>query len=160
MNKVEVKDLDEALKKVDTIEQEELQSLLDGYAKKQEPLITYILSTCESFDNAQNIGSLALYYYAVFYESFINADAEPKSLDSEDMNDFLGTYMPIIEQKDADAMSQQMLDLIQQDVLFSFLVNEILHEDEDGNKMQDDEQQQIYILGTIMIGMLNKGANS
>lgn len=160
MNKVEVKDLDQAIKKIDSIDENELQSLLDGYAEKQKPLITYILATCENFDNSQNVASLALYYYAIFYESFINADAEPEKLTEDKMKGFLDVYMPIIEEKDADKMSEQMLKLIEQDVLFSFLVNEILHEDEQGNKMGDDEQQQVYILGTIMIGMLNKGVNT
>lgn len=160
MNKVEVDNLDKALQKIDTIEESELQTLLDGYAEKQKPLVTYILATCESFENSQNIASLALYYYAVFYESFVNAEATPKAVTDEDMKNFLDQYMPIIENPDAEAMSDKMLELIQQDVLFSFLINEIVHEDDNGVKMGDDEQQQIYILGTIMIGMLNQGANA
>lgn len=154
---VEVKHISEAVEKIDLIEEDDLQTLLNDYTSTQKALINYILMTCESFSDNE-IASLAMYYYAVFYESFLNSGGQMNTLGEKEVEDFLDSYLPILELEDAEKMSADMLKLIEQEVLFGFLINEIMAEDEEGGSMDDAERQKMYILGTLMIGLLNKAA--
>lgn len=155
MSQVTLGHIEEAIKKVDTLDEAGLDKLTDEHAKQQPVLLGYIMSAADEYKN-EELESLLVYYFTVIMDAFNQAGSMPKPVTEEMIDDFEEPYFQVLDQyfdSEDDALLEEFSD---QPDLVRFMALEISLQDEDGSTLDDETATQLFIVTLALISLLSR----
>lgn len=158
MEYINAEHINQAIEKVEGMEDEALSKLIETFTLEQTPLIGYSLQAAMEFEN-EELNDLVMYYFAVIYQTFKNAGYKLPTIDDELIDAFQEPFHSALDLIHSTEDYSEISSLINQPVLENWMVDEIGGEDAEGNVLGDETQIQLYLVAMTMIGLLNKVAN-
>ncbi len=154
MAQISIENLEGAINKIDSLEGDALEKLIETYTLSQEDLVNYILQAGLEYEN-ENLNSFSIYYFAIAMEAFIQSGDTPRHITEDDIEDFQEPFLLCLDAIYKDEDYTPMHDLIQQNNLLQFILNDIEAEDEDGVSLDEETKTQLFIVCSSMIGLIN-----
>lgn len=155
MSQITIKNIKDAVIKIDQLDDDSLERLSETYVLQQEVLIGYIMSSAIEYENDQLL-DLLIYYYNIFSEAINKQGIEQGKVSEEEIDGFQEEYIAVLD----EYMDTDDADLIgtfcNQPNMVSFLVSEIDMEDENGESLDEDTSTYLFIVGIAMIALLNR----
>ena len=153
MAQVSVKSIEESINKIDGLEDEALDKLIETFTLEQEELVNYILQAGIEYNN-EELNVYAIYYFAVIYQAFISDQQHPKVVTEQMIDDFQEPFHLALDAIYKDEDFVPLHELICQTHLMQFLTNEIEAEDDEGESLDETTQSQLFIVISSLIGLL------
>lgn len=157
MSQVSIKSIEAAIQKIDGMEEEALDKLIETFTLKQENLVNYLLQAGLEYEN-EDLNMFAIYYFAIVYEAFHQEGLTLKEITEDDIDAFQDPFVLALDTIYKDEDYNAMQDLIEQHHLSQFMMNEIEAVDEDGEALDDETKTQLFIVSSGMIGLMNGAA--
>jgi hypothetical protein len=154
IQQISIDSIEKALKKVDGLDEAALDKLIETYTIQQQDMVDYILQAGMEYEN-EDLNVFAIYYFAVFMESFSQHGLKVKGLTQEDIEAFHEPYLLALDAVHSNEDYEPMEDLIQQQNLQQFIIEEVESPDSDGVLLDDQTQTQLFIVTMSIIGLLN-----
>ena len=158
MEYISAEHINEAIKKIEGMDDEALSRLIETFALEQNSLVGYSLQAAIEFDN-EELNDLIMYYFAIIYQTFTNAGHKISEVQDELIDAFQEPFHQALDLIHQTEDYSEISALINQPVLEQWMVDEIGSEDSDGNVLGDETQIQLYLVSMTIIGLLNKSAN-
>jgi len=155
MSQVTLGHIEEAIKKVDTLDESALDTLSETQSTAQPVLLGYVMSASEEYQN-EELESLLVYYYTVILEAFNQAGLTPKTVTEEQIDGFEEAYFAVLDQYFETEDEELLEDFSDQADLVRFMALEISIEDEDGATLDDETATQLFIVSLAMISLLSR----
>ena len=159
MPQITVENIEKALRKIDGLEEEGLDRLIETYTLQQQPLVDYILQAGMEYMN-EDLNVYSIYYFAVMCEAIFQQGLSLESLTEEDIEDFQEPFLMALDAIHTNEDYEPMQDLINQPNMQQFMIDEIESPDSEGVVLDEDTQTQLFIVTTSMIGLLNQAIKS
>jgi len=154
MSQVSIKSIEAAIDKIDGLSDEALDRKIETFTLKQQELVNYVLQAGVEYNN-EDLNMFSIYYFAIIYEAFDIEGLQLKQISDDDIEAFQDPFVLALDAIYKDEDYTPMQDLIQQHHLTQFMMNEIEAVDEDGDKLSDETQTQLFIVTSGMIGLMN-----
>lgn len=154
MSQVSIKSIEAAIDKIDGLSDEALDRKIETFTLKQQDLVNYVLQAGVEYNN-EDLNMFSIYYFAIIYEAFDIEGLQLKQISDDDIEAFQDPFVLALDAIYKDEDYTPMQDLIQQHHLTQFMMNEIEAVDEDGDKLSDETQTQLFIVTSGMIGLMN-----
>ena len=155
MTQIKVKSIEEAVLKIDKLDEDRLEKLSETHVLAQETFVGYILSSAIEYKN-DDLLDLLIYYFNIFAEAAVIQGVKLKKITAEDIEDFQEEYVQTLDEYMETEDNDLIASLCNQPNLLSFLLSEISMEDEDGEKLEDETGTYLFIVGVAMIALLNR----
>ena len=154
MTQIKVENIEKAIEKIDTLEADALDKLIETFTLKQENLVDYVLQAGLEYEN-DSLNSYSIYYFAIAMESFLESGVKMKLIDEDDIENFQEPFLLCLDAIHEDEDYSPMHELIQQNSLIQFILNDIEAEDEEGVSLDEDTKTQLFIVCSSMLGLMN-----
>jgi DNA-binding ferritin-like protein (Dps family) len=155
MTQIKVKSIEEAVLKIDKLDEDSLEKLSEAYVLAQETFVGYILSSAIEYKN-DDLLDLLIYYYNIFAEAAVIQGVKLKKITDDDIEEFQEEYVQTLDEYMETEDNDLIASLCNQPNLLSFLLSEISMEDENGEKLEDETGTYLFIVGVAMIALLNR----
>lgn len=155
MAQIKVKSIEEAVLKIDKLDEDSLEKLSETHVLAQETFVGYILSSAIEYKN-DNLLDLLIYYFNIFAEATVIQGVKLKKITDDDIEEFQEEYVQTLDEYMETEDNDLIASLCNQPNLLSFLLSEISMEDEDGEKLEDETGTYLFIVGVAMIALLNR----
>lgn len=155
MTQIKVKSIEEAVLKIDKLDEDSLEKLSEAHVLAQETFVGYILSSAIEYKN-DDLLDLLIYYFNIFAEAAVIQGVELKKITDEDIEEFQEEYVQTLDEYMETEDNDLIASLCNQPNLLSFLLSEISMEDEEGEKLEDETGTYLFIVGVAMIALLNR----
>ena len=106
MAHVSIGHVENAIKKVDGLDENALDRLSEAQTTAQPVLLGYVMSAPHEYENP-NLENLLIYYYTVILEAFAQAGLHPKTITDEMIDAFEEPYFQVLDEyfeKEDEAM--------------------------------------------------------
>lgn len=158
MEYISAEHINEAIKKVEGMDDEALSRLIETFALEQNSLVGYSLQAAIEFHNDE-LNDLIMYYFAIIYQAFKNAGHNIPEVSDELIDAFQEPFHQALDLIHQTEDYSEISALINQPVIEQWMVDEIGSEDSEGNVLGEETQIQLYLVSMTIIGLLNKKAN-
>lgn len=155
MTQIKVKSIEEAVLKIDKLDEDSLEKLSETHVLAQETFVGYILSSAIEYKN-DDLLDLLIYYFNIFAEATVIQGVKLKKITDEDIEEFQEEYVQTLDEYMETEDNDLIASLCNQPNLLSFLLSEISMEDEEGEKLEDETGTYLFIVGVAMIALLNR----
>ena len=155
MTQIKVKSIEEAVLKIDKLDEDSLEKLSETHVLAQETFVGYILSSAIEYKN-DDLLDLLIYYFNIFSEAAVIQGVKLKKITDEDIEEFQEEYVQTLDEYMETEDNDLIASLCNQPNLLSFLLSEISMEDEEGEKLEDETGTYLFIVGVAMIALLNR----
>lgn len=155
MAQVSIGHVEDAIKKVDGLDEKALEKLSDSQTVAQPVLLGYIMSAAEEYKNDE-LESLLVYYFTVVLEAFALAGLHPKTVTEEQIDEFEEPYFALLDAYFENEDDDSLEEFTDQPDLVRFMAMEIGIEDEDGTSLEDETATQLFIVMLAMIALLSR----
>lgn len=155
MTQIKVKSIEEAVLKIDKLDEDSLEKLSETHVLAQETFVGYILSSAIEYKN-DDLLDLLIYYFNIFSEAAVLQGVKLKKITDDDIEDFQEEYVQTLDEYMETEDNDLIASLCNQPNLLSFLLSEISMEDEEGEKLEDETGTYLFIVGVAMIALLNR----
>jgi len=155
MTQIKVKSIEEAVLKIDKLDEDSLEKLSETHVLAQETFVGYILSSAIEYKN-DDLLDLLIYYFNIFSEAAVIQGVKLKKITDDDIEDFQEEYVQTLDEYMETEDNDLIASLCNQPNLLSFLLSEISMEDEEGEKLEDETGTYLFIVGVAMIALLNR----
>ena len=155
MTQIKVKSIEEAVLKIDKLDEDSLEKLSEAHVLAQETFVGYILSSAIEYKN-DDLLDLLIYYFNIFAEAAVIQGVKLKKITDDDIEEFQEEYVQTLDEYMETEDNDLIASLCNQPNLLSFLLSEISMEDEDGEKLEDETGTYLFIVGVAMIALLNR----
>lgn len=155
MTQIKVKSIEEAVLKIDKLDENSLEKLSETHVLAQETFVGYILSSAIEYKN-DDLLDLLIYYFNIFSEAAVIQGVKLKKITDEDIEEFQEEYVQTLDEYMETEDNDLIASLCNQPNLLSFLLSEISMEDEEGEKLEDETGTYLFIVGVAMIALLNR----
>ncbi len=155
MKHISLASIEKAIKKVDNLDDDALESLSEIYATAQPTLLGYVMSAAIEYQN-DKLEGLLIYYYCLIGECFGQEGVTLKNISEDDIDAFEEPYFDMLDayfENDDDEILETFCD---QPELAQFMAMEISTEDEDGTSLDDETATQLFIVTLAMITLMNR----
>jgi DNA-binding ferritin-like protein (Dps family) len=152
---IKVKSIEEAVLKIDKLDEDSLEKLSETHVLAQETFVGYILSSAIEYKN-DDLLDLLIYYFNIFAEAAVIQGVKLKNITDDDIEDFQEEYVQTLDEYMETEDNDLIASLCNQPNLLSFLLSEISMEDEEGEKLEDETGTYLFIVGVAMIALLNR----
>lgn len=155
MKHISLASIEKAIKKVDNLDDDALESLSEIYATSQPTLLGYVMSAAIEYQN-DKLEGLLIYYYCLIGECFAQEGVTLKNISEDDIDAFEEPYFDMLDayfENDDDEILETFCD---QPELAQFMAMEISTEDEDGTSLDDETATQLFIVTLAMITLMNR----
>ncbi|MCB9225257.1 MAG: hypothetical protein R2780_02780 [Crocinitomicaceae bacterium] len=159
MPQITVENIEKALRKIDGLEEEALDKLIETYTLQQQPLVDYILQAGMEYQN-EDLNVYAIYYFAVMCEAIYQQGLSLNGITEDDIEAFQEPFLMALEAIHDNEDYEPMEDLIKQHNMQQFMIEEVESPDSDGVMLDEETQTQLFIVTTSMIGLLNQAIKS
>lgn len=159
MAQVSIGHVENAIKKVDSLDENALDRLSEAQTTAQPVLLGYVMSAPHEYENP-NLENLLIYYYTVILEAFAQAGLHPKTITDEMIDKFEEPYFQVLDEyfeKEDEAILEDFCD---QPDLVKFMAMEIGMEDADGVTLDDETATQLFIVVLAMISLLSRSLDA
>ena len=152
---ITVKSIEEAVLKIDKLDEDSLEKLSEAHVLAQETFVGYILSSAIEYKNDELL-ELLMYYYNIFAEAFVIQGVKLEKITDDHIENFQEEYVQTLDEYMETEDNDLISSLCNQPNMVSFLLSEIDMEDENGEKLEDDTATYLFIVGIAMIALLNR----
>lgn len=159
MPQISIENIEKALKKVDSLEEEALDKLIETYTLSQQPLVDYILQAGIEYEN-EDLNVYSIYYFTVMCEAIFQQGLTLKSISEDEIEEFHEPFLMALDEIHSNEDYEPMQDLINQPHMQQFMIEEIESPDSEGIILDEETQTHLYIVSTSMIGLLNQAIKS
>ncbi len=162
MKHIQLNDIEAALSIVDQANDDQLETGIDSFSKKQPALLDYVLAAPTEYEN-ENLEGYLLYYFWVINESFQQAGLTPVEITEEMIEAFQPEFSTMLDayfEQDDEESEQMLEDFCDQPELTRFMAMEVSTDDEDGTSMDDETATQLFIVTAAMITLLNRASQA
>ena len=154
MSQVSNENIEAAIKKIDGLGEDALDKKIETFTLQQQNLVDYLLQAGLEYEN-EELNMFSIYYFAIVMEAFNEAKISLKEISEDAIDDFQDPFVLALDAIYKDEDYSHMQDLIQQNDLMQFMMNEIEAVDEDGEALTEETKTQLFIVSSGMIGLLN-----
>lgn len=158
MEYIKAENINQAIEKIEGMDDEALSRLIETFTMEQNSLVGYSLQAAIEFENDE-LNDLIMYYFAVIYQAFKNADYKMLEVNDEMIDAFQEPFHQALDLIHTTEDYSEISSLINQPVLENWMVDEIGASDAEGNVLGEETQIQLYLVSMTIIGLLNKSAN-
>lgn len=156
---ITVKSIEQAVLKIDDLNEDSLEKLSEAHVLAQETFVGYILSSAIEYKNDELL-ELLMYYYNIFAEAFAIQGVQLEKITDDHIEEFQDEYVQTLDEYMETEDNDLIASLCNQPNMVSFLLSEIDMEDENGQKLEDDTATYLFIVGIAMIALLNRAIKS
>jgi hypothetical protein len=159
MKHVSLKSIEEAIKKVDNLDDDSLEKLSETYALAQETLLGYVMSAALEYENEQLEG-LLIYYYCLISECFAQEGIHVRPVTEDDIDGFETPYFEMLDHYFENDDEEVLESFCDQPDLTQFMALEISTEDTDGTSLDDETATQLFIVTIAMITLMGRASTA
>ncbi len=155
MKHVTFSSIEKAIKKVDHLNDEELEVLSEKFALAQPTLLGYAMTAPEEYQN-EELEGLLIYYFCLISEAFEQQGLEMNAISEEEIDAFEEPFFEMLDAYFENDDAELLEDFCDQPELSQFMAMEISTEDEDGSSLSDETATQLFIVSLAMITLMNR----
>lgn len=155
MKHIRVNSIENAIQKVDNLDEDGLEKLAETYALAQQTLLGYIMSAAVEYENEQLEG-LLIYYYCLISEIFTQEKVQLRQITEDDIEAFEEPFFEVLDEYFERDDEDVLFDFTEQEDLIRFMMMEVSTEDEDGTTLDDETATQLFIVATAMITLMSR----
>lgn len=155
MTQIKVKSIEDAVNKIDGLDDDALEKLSETHVLSQTVLVGYIMSSAIEYENEQ-LMDLLIYYFNIFSEAVALQGAQLETVTEETIEEFQEEYVSVLDEYMETEDTELIDSFCNQPNLVSFLLSEIDMEDETGQKLDDDTATYLFIVGVALIALMNR----
>lgn len=155
MKHIRVNSIENAIQKVDNLDEDGLEKLAETYALAQQTLLGYIMSAAVEYENEQLEG-LLIYYYCLISEIFTQEKVQLRQITEDDIEAFEEPFFEVLDEYFERDDEDVLFDFTEQEELIRFMMMEVSTEDEDGTTLDDETATQLFIVATAMITLMSR----
>jgi len=155
MKHVTLASIENAIKKVDNLDDDALEKLSETYALAQPVLLGYVMSAADEYEN-ESLEGLLIYYFCLLSECFNQESVICKTISEEDIEAFEEPFFEMLDAYFESDTEDVMEEFCDQPHLTQFMGMEVSTPDEDGTQLEEETATQLFIVATAMIGLMNK----
>lgn len=159
MSTISIKSIEKAVEKIDSLDDEALEKLIETFALSQEELLNYIMMAGVEYGN-EDLNAFSIYYFAIVMEAFNQEGVKLRTVTEEEVDEFQEPFVAALDAIHDSENYGPIEELVEQLNLLQFMVNEIEAEDEDGDSFDEETKTQLFIVSTSMIGLMNQAITS
>ena len=157
MNTVNFAHIEQAIDKIDAMDDAALDRLNETQAIAQPTLISYVMSAVDEYDN-EKLESLLVFYFTVLHESFVLAGNNPKTVTEEDIDAFEEEYFEVLDAYFNSEDETLLEEFTDQPELVKFMAMEIGAEEENDEMMDDETATQVFIVTMALTSLLSRAS--
>jgi hypothetical protein len=150
-----VKSIEEAVLKLDGLDEDSLEKLSEAHVLSQETFVGYILSSAIEYKNDELL-ELLIYYFNIYIEAFIIQGIELEKITDDHIEEFQEEYVQTLDEYMETEDNDLISSLCNQPNMVSFILSEIDMEDENGQQLEEDTATYLFIVGIAMIALMNR----
>ena len=154
MSQISIESIEAAIKKIDGLSEDAQDKKIETLTLRQQQLVNYLLQAGMEYEN-DDLNMFSIYYFAIIAEAFETQGVQLKEITEDDIDNFQDPFLLALDAIYRDEDYTPMQELIQQNHLTQFMMNEIEAVDEDGEALTDETKTQLFIVSSGMIGLLN-----
>lgn len=154
MKQVSIKSIEDAVTKIDGLDEDALEKLSETYFNQQQEFLGYIFSSVIEYENEQ-LMDLLMYYFNIFSDAFAQEGLTLNKISDEQIDAFQEDYTSTLDEYMESEDMEIIEEFVNQPHLLSFLVSEVNMKDENGEELDDETATYLFIVGIAMIGLLN-----
>jgi len=155
MKHVTLASIENAIKKVDNLDDDALEKLSETYALAQPVLLGYVMSAADEYENEQLEG-LLIYYFCLLSECFNQESIICTSVTEEDIEAFEEPFFEMLDTYFESDNEDSIEEFCDQPHLTQFMGMEVSTPDEDGTELEEETATQLFIVTTAFIGLMNR----
>ena len=155
MTQITVKSIEQAVKKIDDLDDDGLERISETYVLHQEALVGYIMSSAVEYENDQ-LMDLLIYYFTIFMEAHNQQGVQLNKVTDDFIETFQEEYISVLDEYMESEDTELIDSFCNQPNLLSFLLSELEMEDEDGEKLDDDTATYLFIVGVALIALMDR----
>jgi DNA-binding ferritin-like protein (Dps family) len=155
---ISIETLKKAVEKIDSLDDEGLEKLSETYVLQQSQLVGYIMSSVIEFEN-ETLLELLLYYYNIFMDACAIEGATIKEVTEDDIDAYHDEFTEMLDEYSEKEDMEVIEDFVNQPIMLSFLANEMQVEDENGETLDEDTANMLFMVGISMIGLIDRSMN-
>lgn len=155
MPQISPENIDAAIDKIDNLNEDALDKLIETFTLSQDELVNYILQAGFEYENDE-LNMYSMYYFAIIYESFLQQNLNPATISDQIIEDFQEPFHLALDAIHSEEDHVPLQELLNQPHLIEFMINEIEAEDEDGDTLDEETKTQLFIVSSSIIGLLNQ----
>lgn len=159
MKHVSLASIENAIKKVDNLDDDALEKLSETYALAQPILLGYVMSAADEYENEQLEG-LLIYYFCLISECFSQESVIIAQVTEEDIDAYEEPFFEMLDVYFESDSEDSLDEFCDQPNLTQFIAMEVSTPDEDGTKLEDDTATQLFIVTTAMIGLMGRSISA
>ncbi len=146
--------IEKSIEKIDGMGEDALDKLIETFALQQETLLNYVMQAGVEYEN-EDLNAFSIYYFAIVVEAFNQAQIKVKAVNEKTIENFQEGFVYALEEINKKEDYTSLNELVNQNPLMQFMVNEIEAVDEDGETLDEETKTQLFIVSAGMIGLLN-----
>ena len=146
--------ISQAIDKIDGMSEDALDKLIETFALQQETLLNYVMQAGVEYEN-EELNSFSIYYFAIIMESFLQEKITIGEVNDKTIENFQDPFVYALGDINKEEDYTALHELVGQNNLIQFMVNEIEAVDEDGESLDDETKTQLFIVTAGIIGLLN-----
>lgn len=155
MRHVSLQSIENAIKKIDNLDDDGLERISETVALAQETLLGYAMSAAIEYNNPKLEG-LLIYYFCLLNECFVQEGLRLRAVNEADIDEFEDPYFELLDtyfDTDNDDLLEEFCD---QPNLTQFMAIEVSTEDDDGTSLDDETATQLFIVSLAIITLLGR----
>lgn len=157
MKNVSVKSIENAILKVDNLDDDGLEKIADYYAKAQPVLLGYAGQAAIEYDNP-DLEGLLVYYFCLIAESFTQENITPKQVTEDMIDEFEEPFFEVLDTFFNSDSTEALEEFSGQPDLIQFMMMEISEPDTDGTELDDETATQLFVVTSAIISLLSKAS--
>lgn len=147
--------IENALDKIDNLDDAALEQLSETYTLAQSELVGYLLQAADEYEN-EELTSYIIYYFCIVSEAIAQAGLKPVHITDDMIDEFHESYMEVLEEYTSEEDPAILDTYVNQPNLIAFFAEELDGEDEDGETLDVEFASQLFIVLAAMAGLYNK----
>ncbi len=155
---ISVESLLKAVDKVDGLDQESLEQMSETYVLQQSQMVGYIMSSTIEFEN-EALLEMLIYYYNIFMEACTIEGATSVTITEDEIDAYHNEFTEVLDEYTQKEEMEVIEDFVNQPIMLSFLANEVQIEDENGETLDEDTANLLFLVGASMIGLIDRSIN-
>lgn len=152
---ISIETLKKAVEKIDSLDEEAVEKISETYVLQQSQLVGYIMSSVIEFENEMLL-ELLIYYYNIFMEATSIEGLKVKQVTEDDIDVYHEEFTEMLDEYSEKEDMEVIEDFINQPIMLSFLANEMQVEDENGETLDEETANMLFMVGISMIGLIDR----
>ena len=154
MKQVTPESLVKATNYIHDLDEAGLDTFIENYAVNQPNLIGYLLQAGEEFEN-ETLANYSLYYFAIIMRSIEEEGIILDEISAEQIDAFQEPFLIALDEAFKKESEEALFELVNQPVIQQFLAEDLTHEDEKGESLDDVTVNQLFIVLHGTVGLIN-----